>query len=326
MKLKGFQKSAVIMIFGSALLFAGCSDSGIQAENSVISDESAVSAVSYQLSGENSEVSVPAETSELNSQSSDENTYSDRTAPTTFSLWNNNFGFPERVIYQYETEGPTNVYETYDKDLIQKLIDAVKQIDLKKAVDVRIADDYTAVDFYFGDNVDIQIEFEGQYLLRDNKCYEVSGFDDLKAVLKEFEEKGTKLTPKQDNNSYVPDNSSESSTEMYYLPPTEDNVVTDAESGITYVKNQLLVSVSENYDKDEFKKTVEKMGAEIVGYIDLIENYQIEFKEDKTLNELENTAEELEKYPYIESVTLNLAGLFADDESEIYDDVAELVE
>ena len=189
-KLISFQKKALMMILGSSILFTGCSDSRIQAKNSVIPDESIVSTVSN-LSDENRNIGGNSDDVSVQDNSNPQDT-----APITFSLWNDNIGFPERVTYQIQTEGSTSVYETYDKDLIQKLIDAVKQIDIKRVLKERIADDYKVIVFDFENNdIDIDIEFEGMHLLRGGMCYEINGDDDLKAVLREFEEKGTKLTP-----------------------------------------------------------------------------------------------------------------------------------
>ena len=49
----------------------------------------------------------------------------------------------------------------------------------------------------------------------------------------------------------------------------------------------------------------EEVGAEIVGYIEITSDFQIEFKEDKTYEELEEIADYIYGYPFISNITLN---------------------
>ncbi len=93
--------------------------------------------------------------------------------------------------------------------------------------------------------------------------------------------------------------------ELSYKEPGEDDVVYDPESGISYVKNQLLISAALDAPKVEVERLVEELGAEIVGYIGLTNDYQIEFAEDKTLAELEAAADHLESFSFVQGVTLN---------------------
>ena len=61
-------------------------------------------------------------------------------------------------------------------------------------------------------------------------------------------------------------------------------------------------------DKEKIQKICEELDAEIVGYIEITSDFQIEFKQDKTYEELMKIAKELEeKYYYIISVTPNYA-------------------
>ena len=93
--------------------------------------------------------------------------------------------------------------------------------------------------------------------------------------------------------------------ESYVKDPTEEDLVLDEETGLQYVKNQLLISADLNAPRADVEKIIADAGAEVVGYIDVINDYQIEFKEDKTLKELEEIAGQLENYDFISMVTLN---------------------
>jgi len=109
---------------------------------------------------------------------------------------------------------------------------------------------------------------------------------------------------------------SDSDAEMYYKDATKDDVVFDKESGISYIKNQLLVSchVGIPNDKEKMQKVCEEIGAEIVGYLQLTSDFQIEFDRDLTYDELMKIAKELEeKYYFIASANVNFAVSYGDD-------------
>ena len=96
----------------------------------------------------------------------------------------------------------------------------------------------------------------------------------------------------------------------YYKEAGKDDIVTDEKTGRKYVKNQLLISCTMGTpnDKEKIQKICEELDAEIVGYMEISSDFQIEFKQDKTYEELMTIAKELEeKYYYIISVTLNYA-------------------
>ena len=74
------------------------------------------------------------------------------------------------------------------------------------------------------------------------------------------------------------------------------------------MKNQLLVSIKMGTPdaRKKMEDICKEIGAEIVGSIELTSDYQIEFKSDKTYDELIKIGKELEeKYYFISSVFLN---------------------
>lgn len=98
----------------------------------------------------------------------------------------------------------------------------------------------------------------------------------------------------------------ESIGEAYYKEPTAADIVMDEETGIHYVRNQLLISAYMGAEKSIFEEIAAEVGAEIVGYIELTNDYQIEFLEAKTLEEIQVIAEYIDSYSFVSCVTLNI--------------------
>ena len=95
--------------------------------------------------------------------------------------------------------------------------------------------------------------------------------------------------------------------ENYFKEVTEDDVVFDEETGIQYAKNQLLISCDIGVPKELMQDVCNEIDAEIVGYIEITSDFQIEFKEDKTFEELEAMMIELpEKYDFIRGASFNM--------------------
>ena len=95
--------------------------------------------------------------------------------------------------------------------------------------------------------------------------------------------------------------------ENYSKEVTEDDVVFDEETGIQYAKNQLLISCDIGVPKELMQDVCNEINAEIVGYIEITSDFQIEFKEDKTFEELEAMMIELpEKYDFIRGASFNM--------------------
>ena len=94
--------------------------------------------------------------------------------------------------------------------------------------------------------------------------------------------------------------------ELYYKEASDADIVFNEEYGVSYVKNQLLISAMLGTNKEDVEEAVAEVGAEIVGYIEITSDFQIEFFEDKSLDELVEIAEYLYTYPWVNNVTLNL--------------------
>ena len=95
--------------------------------------------------------------------------------------------------------------------------------------------------------------------------------------------------------------------EIYFEDIEDENdIAYNADNGMPYVKNQLLISGLEGADKEVFEVITKDLGAEIVGFIELTNDYQIEFATDMTWEELENKRKYLESFSFVESVTPNV--------------------
>ena len=95
--------------------------------------------------------------------------------------------------------------------------------------------------------------------------------------------------------------------ENYSKEVTEDDVVFDEETGIQYAKTQLLISCDIGVPKELMQDVCNEIDAEIVGYLEITSDFQIEFKEEKTFEELEAMMIELpEKYDFIRGASFNM--------------------
>ncbi len=92
------------------------------------------------------------------------------------------------------------------------------------------------------------------------------------------------------------------SKEVYCKEVSEENVKYD--DGILYANNQVSLIANEGVKKREIKKLAKQYGAEIVGYIEFTGDYQLEFSEEKSYDELNSIVSELQLEPNVESASL----------------------
>lgn len=93
--------------------------------------------------------------------------------------------------------------------------------------------------------------------------------------------------------------------ELYYKDSSLEEIAYDQDSGIKYVKNQLLISALIGLDKNIVETLANDIGADIVGYIEKTNDYQIEFRENQSLKNLLEYQNELNDYSFFSCVTLN---------------------
>lgn len=120
--------------------------------------------------------------------------------------------------------------------------------------------------------------------------------------------------------------------EAYFKDSTPEDIVTDEETGIRYVRNQLLVSAYVGVEKSVIQDICDEIGATIVGYMEVVNDYQIEFDEDMTLEDLMIIGDYINSYSFIRIVTLNFAissgedattsdTLYSDDSNDSWDEI-----
>lgn len=95
------------------------------------------------------------------------------------------------------------------------------------------------------------------------------------------------------------------SDENNYIKESTDADVVYDEYGFPYIKNQIVLLTDLGTEKQIIEKMVSEMDADIVGYIQSVCFYQIEFRSDKSSEELEELIELIEGHEYIMYAGLN---------------------
>lgn len=95
--------------------------------------------------------------------------------------------------------------------------------------------------------------------------------------------------------------------EVYFKDiESEKDIAIHSENGMMYVRNQILVSALEGLGKDFLKNVASDIGAEIVGYIELTNDYQIEFLDEQSEDALENYIKYLNSLSFIDRAGFNI--------------------
>lgn len=93
--------------------------------------------------------------------------------------------------------------------------------------------------------------------------------------------------------------------EAYFKQLCGEDIVTNPDTGILYVRNQILVSALPGADKSMIQELAADVEADIVGYIELTNDYQLEFPQEQTQEELENMLAYWNSFSFVESTSLN---------------------
>ncbi len=81
-----------------------------------------------------------------------------------------------------ESEGGYEYYITYDKDIIEKIVNALESIEIVKKTDVSLSDDATSYVLNLSDVKSISYYFEGDYLKKDKQNYVINGYESLENI------------------------------------------------------------------------------------------------------------------------------------------------
>lgn len=101
------------------------------------------------------------------------------------------------------------------------------------------------------------------------------------------------------------DDSNEKTFEAYYQSISDSDVV--FEGNTNYVNSQILLTAADGVSKKQVEKLIKKQGGDIVGYISISNDYQIEFANNKTFEELNTIIADLKSNDDVENATLNYA-------------------
>lgn len=92
---------------------------------------------------------------------------------------------------------------------------------------------------------------------------------------------------------------------MYYQEVSSKSIVYDEELETYYVNNQILITANEGVSKSKIEELISEYDGEIVGYIEITNDYQIELSGKLTLEDLDEIVEELLDNENIEFAYIN---------------------
>ena len=97
----------------------------------------------------------------------------------------------------------------------------------------------------------------------------------------------------------------ENKIEAYYQEVKDSDV--SYENGVCYVNSQILLTAEKGVSEKAIRRLVKKQGGNIVGYISISNDYQIEFEDEKTYDQICKIIEEWKDNSQIADVSLNYA-------------------
>lgn len=112
----------------------------------------------------------------------------------------------------------------------------------------------------------------------------------------------------------VENNADSNENNIFFSAPDEKNIVTDSSTGISYVNNEILLSVKEGTNIDIVTTSVEEFGAEIVGWIDGFDEYQIRLNKTLSASGLQNIIDNLKNKDFVLDAFLDYAMKISDDD------------
>lgn len=95
--------------------------------------------------------------------------------------------------------------------------------------------------------------------------------------------------------------------EEYIKDCVPGDVVFDQETGLRYVKNQIIVSAEIGTPKEQMNSVADALGADIVGYLEFSADFQLEFRQDMSFKELQDCISEICENDFVRYASLNLA-------------------
>lgn len=93
--------------------------------------------------------------------------------------------------------------------------------------------------------------------------------------------------------------------DIYYSKPHQVHVVTDNESGMIFVNDELLITMTDGTNEDDVEAIIGRFGGQIVGKIALADEYQVRFIDSYLMDELNELAAAISSDAHVEYVSLN---------------------
>lgn len=81
-----------------------------------------------------------------------------------------------------ESEGGYEYYITYDKDIIEKIVNALESIEIIQKTDASLSDNATSYILNLSDGKSISYYFEGDYLKKDKQNYMIKEYQSLENI------------------------------------------------------------------------------------------------------------------------------------------------
>lgn len=107
---------------------------------------------------------------------------------------------------------------------------------------------------------------------------------------------------------------------IYRKAIDKKDICLDEATGVKYLKNQLLISAFPGVDKQIIEKMAAEIQAEVVGYIELTNDYQLELLDDRTFEDLNVLSEYCMGLPYISYCSPNYSYDVTMDNNSIWED------
>ncbi len=101
--------------------------------------------------------------------------------------------------------------------------------------------------------------------------------------------------------------------EMYFKDIQSENDIEYDGNGIHYVRNQLLLTARDGVTFDEIDNLAKSINASVVGYIEVVNDYQIEFNYDLSTEELYAVINKLNNSSLVEYISLNTVSKVSPD-------------
>lgn len=96
----------------------------------------------------------------------------------------------------------------------------------------------------------------------------------------------------------------EQQPENYFVPVNEENI--QEEDGVQFIPNQLVVVVKNGVSEKEAEKLFSAYGLSVVGYIELMDTYQLRLGKQMPLNDLTELARQLSEDFRVETASVDL--------------------